>query len=89
MPSVMVLVPLGHAEQHPHLGLHIGGEARVGHGVDLGGQDVAGAGDPDGGVKFLHLGAAAAQLGGDGLEVFWGWTFRIRTSPPVAAAATI
>ena len=63
---------LGHAEQHPHLGLHIGGETRMGHGVDLGGQDVAGAGDPDGVVKFLHLGAAAAQLGGDGLEVLGG-----------------
>ena len=64
--------PLCHAEQNAHQGLHIGGEARVGHGVDLEGQDVAGAANPHGIVKLLHLNARTAELCGDRLEVLGG-----------------
>ena len=44
----------------------------MGHGVDLEGQDVAGAANPHSIVKLLHLNARTAELCGDRLEVLGG-----------------
>ena len=41
-----MLVPLGQAQHRGNLRLHIGGEAGVGHGLDIGAGEVAGTGGP-------------------------------------------
>ena len=45
------------------------GETGMRHGVDLQRQDIAGAADADGIVKFLHFHACTAELCGDRLQM--------------------
>ena len=66
---------LCHAEQHTHQGLHIGGEARVRHGVDLQRQDIAFAGDADGIIEFLHIHTGTAELCRNGFQMLGGDIF--------------
>ena len=47
----------------------------MGHGVDLQGQDIAGAADADGVIKLLHLDTRTAELCGDGFQMLRGDVF--------------
>ena len=60
---------VGQTQDGGDLGLHIGGEARVGHGLYIGAADGAAAADPDGVVQLLHLHPHLHQLGGDAVQV--------------------
>ena len=60
---------VGETEHGGHLRLHIGGEAGIGHGLDVGALDVLVAGDPDGVALLLDLNAHLHQLGGDAVHV--------------------
>src|SRR5699024_2387640 len=58
-----------HAEDGGDLGLHIGGEARIGQGFHIGAGEGAGAAHQHGVVPLLDLHAHLQQLGGDALQV--------------------
>ncbi len=60
---------LRQAETGGHLGLHVGGEAGIGQGFDVGAGEFAGAPDQDSIVHLLHLGAHFRDLRGNALQV--------------------
>src|SRR5699024_11014041 len=61
--------PLGQAQGGGHLGLHVGGEAGVGQGLDVGADQRADAADQKAVVHLLNVHAHLAHLGGNTIHV--------------------